>query len=103
MKALLLAGAMLASGAAGATPALMPLPASVAVSAGALAIAGPFAPRWSGCGDARRLDAAAARLQADIGRQTGLAFDAGAAVPLAVYFISGRWFVRGIAAGAVKG
>jgi glucose/mannose transport system permease protein len=26
-----------------------------------------------------------------------------AAVPLFVYFISGRWFVRGIAAGAVKG
>ena len=26
-----------------------------------------------------------------------------AVVPLAVYFISGRWFVRGIAAGAVKG
>jgi len=26
-----------------------------------------------------------------------------ASVPLAVYFISGRWFVRGIAAGAVKG
>lgn len=26
-----------------------------------------------------------------------------AAVPLAVYFISGKWFVRGIAAGAVKG
>ncbi len=26
-----------------------------------------------------------------------------AAVPLAVYFFSGRWFVRGIAAGAVKG
>jgi len=26
-----------------------------------------------------------------------------ALVPLAVYFISGRWFVRGIAAGAVKG
>jgi glucose/mannose transport system permease protein len=26
-----------------------------------------------------------------------------AAVPLAIYFISGRWFVRGIAAGAVKG
>lgn len=25
------------------------------------------------------------------------------AVPLAVYFFSGRWFVRGIAAGAVKG
>ena len=24
-------------------------------------------------------------------------------LPLAVYFISGRWFVRGIAAGAVKG
>jgi glucose/mannose transport system permease protein len=24
-------------------------------------------------------------------------------VPLAVYFISGRWFVRGIASGAVKG
>ena len=24
-------------------------------------------------------------------------------VPLAVYFLSGRWFVRGIAAGAVKG
>ena len=24
-------------------------------------------------------------------------------VPLAMYFISGRWFVRGIAAGAVKG
>ena len=24
-----------------------------------------------------------------------------AAVPLAVYFLSGRWFVRGIAAGAV--
>jgi glucose/mannose transport system permease protein len=26
-----------------------------------------------------------------------------AALPLAIYFISGRWFVRGIAAGAVKG
>ncbi|MCV0429331.1 MAG: carbohydrate ABC transporter permease, partial [Roseibium sp.] len=26
-----------------------------------------------------------------------------ALVPLAVYFFSGRWFVRGIAAGAVKG
>lgn len=26
-----------------------------------------------------------------------------AMVPLAVYFLSGRWFVRGIAAGAVKG
>jgi len=26
-----------------------------------------------------------------------------AALPLAVYFLSGRWFVRGIAAGAVKG
>ncbi|MCZ3374335.1 carbohydrate ABC transporter permease [Rhizobium sp. AG207R] len=26
-----------------------------------------------------------------------------ALVPLAVYFLSGRWFVRGIAAGAVKG
>jgi glucose/mannose transport system permease protein len=24
-------------------------------------------------------------------------------VPLAIYLISGRWFVRGIAAGAVKG
>jgi glucose/mannose transport system permease protein len=26
-----------------------------------------------------------------------------AMVPLVVYFVSGRWFVRGIAAGAVKG
>ena len=26
-----------------------------------------------------------------------------ALVPLALYFLSGRWFVRGIAAGAVKG
>jgi glucose/mannose transport system permease protein len=26
-----------------------------------------------------------------------------AAVPLIVYFVSGRWFIRGIAAGAVKG
>jgi glucose/mannose transport system permease protein len=26
-----------------------------------------------------------------------------ALVPLVVYFASGRWFVRGIAAGAVKG
>ena len=26
-----------------------------------------------------------------------------ALVPLVVYFVSGRWFVRGIAAGAVKG
>jgi len=26
-----------------------------------------------------------------------------ALLPLAVYFLSGRWFVRGIAAGAVKG
>jgi len=24
-------------------------------------------------------------------------------IPLAIYLISGRWFVRGIAAGAVKG
>jgi glucose/mannose transport system permease protein len=26
-----------------------------------------------------------------------------ALVPLIVYFVSGKWFVRGIAAGAVKG
>ena len=26
-----------------------------------------------------------------------------ALLPLAVYVVSGRWFVRGIAAGAVKG
>jgi glucose/mannose transport system permease protein len=26
-----------------------------------------------------------------------------AMLPLAVYFVSGRWFVRGIAVGAVKG
>ncbi|OWK23122.1 hypothetical protein AJ87_41255 [Rhizobium yanglingense] len=26
-----------------------------------------------------------------------------ALVPLAIYFFSGRWFVRGVAAGAVKG
>jgi glucose/mannose transport system permease protein len=26
-----------------------------------------------------------------------------AAIPLAIYFLSGRWFVRGIAAGAIKG
>ena len=26
-----------------------------------------------------------------------------ALVPLFVYFVSGRWFVRGIASGAVKG
>ena len=26
-----------------------------------------------------------------------------AAVPLVIYFVSGKWFVRGIAAGAVKG
>ncbi len=26
-----------------------------------------------------------------------------AAVPLIIYFVSGKWFVRGIAAGAVKG
>ena len=26
-----------------------------------------------------------------------------ALVPLSVYLVSGRWFVRGIAAGAVKG
>jgi len=26
-----------------------------------------------------------------------------AIIPLAIYFLSGRWFVRGIAAGAVKG
>src|SRR5262249_16943702 len=26
-----------------------------------------------------------------------------AAVPLALYLVSGRWFVRGISAGAVKG
>jgi glucose/mannose transport system permease protein len=26
-----------------------------------------------------------------------------AAVPLICYFVSGRWFVRGIAAGAIKG
>jgi len=24
-------------------------------------------------------------------------------VPLVIYFVSGKWFVRGIAAGAVKG
>jgi glucose/mannose transport system permease protein len=26
-----------------------------------------------------------------------------AVVPLAIYFFSGRWFLRGVAAGAVKG
>jgi len=65
-------------------PALMPIPVSVVPGEGALAIAGPLAPRWSGCGDARWMDAAAARLRADIVRQTGLVFDGGAAVPVAV-------------------
>ena len=34
---------------------------------------------------------------------TQLGFGLAALVPLVVYFGSGRWFVRGIAAGAGKG
>ena len=64
--------------------ALMPLPTAVTPGDGVLALDGPLAPVWSGCGDTRRLDAATARLQRDLARQTGLAFDTGKAIPLAV-------------------
>ena len=41
----------------------------------------------------------AQRIHSNVGTSTLLT----ALVPLVVYFASGRWFVRGIAAGAVKG
>lgn len=55
---------------------LMPLPQSVQPGDGMLAVNGPFAPNWSGCGEARFLERAAARLQTDVGKQTGLVLDA---------------------------
>lgn len=75
------AGLMLAP-AAQAGPDLMPLPRSVQPGQGTLAVAGPFAPRWSNCGERSFLDRAAARLQADVAKQTGLPLDAKA--PMAV-------------------
>ena len=81
------AGLTLASGAIAAPaagPALMPLPGSMVSGEGSLAVEGPFAPRWSGCGDVLPLNVAAVRLQADVQRQTGLVFDQAKAMPITV-------------------
>lgn len=81
------ASALLATSAIAAPlagPALMPLPQSVVPADGELIVTGPFAPAWSGCGDARPLLAATARLQADVQRQTGLLFGESNPVPIAV-------------------
>lgn len=67
-----------------AAPDLMPLPRSIEQLPGSLAIKGPFALRWTGCGNAELLDRAAARLRADVIRQTGLILDPAAPVPLAI-------------------
>ena len=42
-------------------------------------------------------------LACGMGRDFWIATILTALVPLVIYFVSGRWFVRGIAAGAVKG
>lgn len=81
------AGLTLASGAIAAPaagPALMPLPGSVVAGEGRLTVEGPFAPRWSGCGDVLPLNVAAVRLQADVQRQTGLRLDQTKAMPITV-------------------
>ncbi|WEK44050.1 MAG: family 20 glycosylhydrolase [Candidatus Sphingomonas colombiensis] len=78
----MLAAALLASSAI-ASPVLMPLPQSVVAGEGVLALDGMLAPMWFGCGDTRRLRDATGRLQADLGRQTGMTF-AGKAVPVTI-------------------
>lgn len=65
-------------------PALMPLPRSISPAEGVLAIDGPLAPGWTNCGPAPMLNAAAARVQADIVRQTGQVFDPAKPVPVTV-------------------
>lgn len=82
-------GAMLAGAVAGASPTvpesdLMPLPKAIAMQSGTLPVTGPFAVRWTGCGNAEFLSDAARRLQADVNRQTGLILDRAAAVPVAI-------------------
>ena len=82
-------GAMLAGAVAGMSPDarkpdLMPLPRAIAVQSGTLAVTGPFAPRWAGCGNAKFLADAARRLQTDVSRQTGLILEAEAVVPLTI-------------------
>lgn len=68
-----LAAMLLFSTSAHASPALMPLPRSVAESGtGELIVSGPFAARWTGCGAPAPLGRAAERLNADILKQTGL-------------------------------
>ena len=73
-----------------AAPALMPKPQSVTPSAdgGELVVSGPFAAKWDNCGPAARMEDAAARLQADIGRQTGLRLDMDVPVPLSIRCLS---------------
>ena len=80
-------GALPVSGAVAAplpAPALMPMPRSVTHSDGTLAVDGPFAASWIHCGDTGPLQAATARLQTDIVRQTGLIPNAARAVPLGI-------------------
>ena len=74
-----------------------PLPARLMVGIGALAAVSVIA-----AGIGRLPGVSVESASSSAGLDPGVTMLA-AAVPLFVYFISGRWFVRGIAAGAVKG
>lgn len=78
------AGLLLAAP-AHAAPALMPLPQSMTLNGDQkLAVAGPLRADLRGCGDAAPLDRAAARLNRDVLKQTGLILDAKAPVAVSV-------------------
>lgn len=76
-----------------ASVALMPKPLSVTPGPGdqLLNISGPFAVQAKGCGDSALIQRAADRLQADIGRQTGLALSAAHPVRLSVICRDGAY------------
>jgi len=77
--------AMLLTVSAQAAPALMPLPKSVTMNGeGELAVQGPLDADWHGCGDPARLQRAAARLNADVLKQTGLVLEADKPVAVSV-------------------
>lgn len=78
------AGLLLAAP-AHATPALMPMPQSVTLNGDQkLAVAGPLRAELRGCGDPAVLDRAAARLNRDVLKQTGLILDGKAPVAVTV-------------------
>lgn len=81
-----------------AASALMPAPQKVelAPDGATLAVTSPLDAQWTGCGPVEKTDAAAARFQADIVRQTGLRLKADTPIPLRISCLSAE-------AGADKG